>query len=64
MVGASVTSLDARIGLAAVPASPGLLTEFDYSQVQLTDGPLKRHYDRIHASYLALDNDRVLKVYR
>ncbi len=36
----------------------------DYAQVRLTGGPLKEHYDRIHASYLALDDDRLLKVYR
>lgn len=41
-----------------------LLQEFEYGQVQLTGGPLKRQYDRIHAAYLALDNDRLLKVYR
>lgn len=40
------------------------LEEFDYAQVRLTGGPLKTHYDRILASYLALDNDRLLKVYR
>lgn len=38
--------------------------EFDYSQVQLTGGPLKRQYDRVRASYLGLDNDRLLRVYR
>jgi DUF1680 family protein len=40
------------------------LAEFDYGQVQLTGGPLKRQYDRVRASYLALDNDRLLRVYR
>src|SRR5690242_9560080 len=40
------------------------LEEFSYSDVRLTGGPLKDHFDRIHASYLALDNDRLLKVYR
>jgi hypothetical protein len=40
------------------------LTEFDYSAVKLTDGPLKDQFDRIHATYLGLDNDRLLKVYR
>jgi uncharacterized protein len=40
------------------------LEEFEYGAVQLTGGPLKRQYDRVHASYLALDNDRLLKVYR
>ena len=64
MVGASVAALGARIGHAATPAISGTLAEFDYSQVRLTGGPLKQHYDRIHACYLALDNDRLLKVYR
>ncbi len=40
------------------------LTEFDYSAVKLTDGPLRDQFDRIHAAYLSLDNDRLLKVYR
>jgi uncharacterized protein len=43
---------------------PTTLEEFDYGAVQLTGGPLKKQYDRVHASYLALDNDRLLKVYR
>lgn len=38
--------------------------EFDYGAVQLTGGPLKRQYDRVHAFYLAIDNDRLLKAYR
>lgn len=38
--------------------------ELPYSAVQLTSGPLKRHYDAIHAHYLSLSNDRLLKVYR
>jgi uncharacterized protein len=44
-------------------ASTGL-AEFAYGQVRLTGGPLKQQYDRVHAAYLALDNDRLLKVYR
>ena len=40
------------------------LAEFDYAAVNLTGGPLKQQYDSIHAAYLALDNDRLLKVYR
>ncbi|GAA4006114.1 glycoside hydrolase family 127 protein [Sphingomonas humi] len=38
--------------------------EFPYGAVQLTGGVMKRHYDHVHAHYLALDNDRVLKVFR
>jgi hypothetical protein len=41
-----------------------VFSEFDYADVQLTRGPLKQQYDRIHASYLALENDRLLKAYR
>jgi DUF1680 family protein len=52
--------LPAKTGQEAATA----LREFDYGAVQLTGGPLKQHYDRIHASYMALDNDRLLQVYR
>ncbi len=40
------------------------LHEFSYRDVKLTGGPLKDQYDRIYRFYLALDNDRLLKVYR
>lgn len=55
---------DASATAALTPALPQPLEEFEYGDVQLTGGPLKAHYDRILASYLALDNDRLLKVYR
>src|SRR5580700_9134926 len=49
----------------AISAPPKIaFSEFDYADVRLTGGPFKDHYDRILASYLALDNDRLLKVYR
>jgi DUF1680 family protein len=41
-----------------------ILREFPYGAVRLTGGPIKQHFDRIHAHYLALDNDRLLKVFR
>ena len=43
---------------------PGALRDFDYGSVELTGGPLKSQYDFIHAHYLGLDNDRLLRVYR
>jgi uncharacterized protein len=49
---------------ALAPAASEPLHEFDYADVCLTSGPLKEQFDRVHASYLALDNDRLLKVYR
>ncbi len=40
------------------------LYELDYSAVKITAGPLRDQFDRIHTAYLALDNNRLLKVYR
>ena len=56
---ASVFALDAHVG-----REPEVMREFPYGAVKLTGGPLKRHFDQIHAHYLALDNDRLLKVFR
>src|SRR5579862_2485646 len=48
------------------PGAPShkTLRQFRYSDVKLTGGPLKAQFDRIHANYLALDEDRVLKELR
>ena len=40
------------------------LQELAYSAVQLTGGPFAKQYDAIHAHYLSLSDDRLLKVYR
>lgn len=40
------------------------LRELAYSQVRLTGGPLAAMYQRMHAHFLKLDEDRLLKVYR
>ena len=45
-------------------ANRGHLREFAHSDVRLTGGPLKAQYDWVHAHFLSLDNDRLLKVYR
>ena len=49
---------------AGPPSGREKLFQFRYSDVKLTGGPLKDQFDRIHAAYLALDEDRILKVYR
>jgi len=64
ILGASVAALKMQIPMALASESAGTFSEFDYDQVQLTGGPLKQQFDRIHSSYLGLDNDRLLKVYR
>jgi hypothetical protein len=48
----------------AATASQEKLSVFAYSDVKLTGGPLQAQRERIHASYLGLDEDRLLKVYR
>lgn len=40
------------------------ISEFDYADVKLTGGALKDQFDRIYTSYMGLNNDRLLKVYR
>lgn len=40
------------------------LRQFDYADVQLTGGPFAAQYHALHAHYLALSNDNLLKVYR
>jgi DUF1680 family protein len=69
MAGTAAAALATQLPFAqAAPvasASASLpLLEFDYGAVRLTGGPLRQQYDRVHATYLALDNDRLLKVYR
>lgn len=64
LAGASAV-VGSQIPVRAEPSFSGnRFAEFDYGQVQLTGGPLKTQYDRMRASYLGLDNDRLLKVYR
>ena len=64
LAGAAATALAGKAGTSAFPNISGSLAEFQYDAVQLTGGPLKQQYDRIHSAYLALDNDRLLRVYR
>ena len=63
---AATAALNRASGLAFANADQAreLLQEFEYADVKLTGGPLKQQYDRVHAHYLALDDDRLLKVYR
>lgn len=40
------------------------LTLFNYADVQLHDGPMRRQFEENHARFLNLDDDRMLKVFR
>ena len=52
-----------RLYASATPSREPL-RQFDYADVQLTGGPFAEQYNALHAHYLALSNDRLLKVYR
>ena len=49
---------------AATAAGREIVREFPFGAVRLSGGPIKAQFDRIHAHYLALSNDRLLKVFR
>ncbi len=53
-----------RRGIAAASGPRRKLREFAYGDVKLTEGPIGEMYRRMHAHFLALDEDRILKVYR
>ncbi len=64
LAGVAAAAVSPRFARASAADAPQKLEEFDYGAVELTGGPLKEQYGRIHAAYLALDNDRLLQVYR
>lgn len=61
---ATLPAMGWAAGAEAALKGKEALHEFPYGAVQLTGGPMKAQYDHVHAHYLALDNDRVLKVFR
>jgi len=54
----------ARALAANAPAIAPQLQQFNYGEVELLEGPLREQFDRNHASYLALDEDSLLKPFR
>src|SRR5579872_3047009 len=60
---AAIAGFSSKRAAQALP-DRGKLSELDYSAVRITAGPLREQFDRIHAAYFALDNDKLLKVYR
>ena len=51
-----------RLAHATTPREP--LRQLDYTEAQLTAGPFFDQYTALHAHYLSLSNDSLLKVYR
>ena len=63
-VGSVSASSMAMAATQVVKRGEDVVHEFPYGAVKLTGGKIKQQFDHIHAHYLALDNDRVLKVFR
>jgi hypothetical protein len=61
-IAAAPKSLLAALDRAPTTREP--LRQLPYAAVQLTSGPFADQYNALHAHYLALSNDRLLKVYR
>ncbi len=66
---AAASAYATRLLPAATSATPRLavktpLQVFSYSAVTLHDGPMRQQFDQNHALFLALDEDRMLKVFR
>src|ERR1041384_7048776 len=51
---------DSSVKAAVVPP----LSVFNYSQVQLLDGPMREQFDHHHSLFLHLDEDALLKPFR
>ncbi|MGA2888815.1 MAG: hypothetical protein ABSE51_12250 [Terracidiphilus sp.] len=46
--------------MAIVPS----ISTFDYSQIELLEGPMGQQFDTNHAFFMRLDEDRLLKPFR
>ena len=64
MTAASLAAASAGAFTPAHNSEGPQLRAFNYGDVKLTSGPLKRQFDRTHAFFLALDENRMLKIYR
>ncbi|HEX4066561.1 MAG TPA: beta-L-arabinofuranosidase domain-containing protein [Acidobacteriaceae bacterium] len=61
---AAFVSRHASAAAAAAPAVRTRLTQFDYADVQLLDGPMLEQFRTNHAFFLALNDDSLLQPFR
>ena len=55
----ALAEMDKRLVAVSTP-----LSLFNYADVQLHEGPMRRQFEENHARFLNLDDDRMLKVFR
>lgn len=58
----SIGSSRGQLALADLRSGP--LSQFNYGEVELLDGPLRRQFDANHAAYSTLDENSLLKPFR
>jgi len=61
--GSAVVLRSSRAALAGQAVTPQL-SQFEYADVQLLDGPMLEQFRANHAFFLALDDDKLLKPFR
>ena len=64
---ASATAFASLVPARALNAAAGEsapLSEVSYGEVELLEGPMREQFDRNHAFFLALDEDKLLKPFR
>jgi uncharacterized protein len=64
MAVASTTGIRKIYGAQSSPNLNAPLSQFEYSDVQLLDGPMREQFLANHALFLALDDDKLLKPFR
>jgi uncharacterized protein len=66
LASAAVLAPNRKLFASTAPEAPSRekLLLFRYRDVKFTGGPLKAQFDRIHASYLAVNEDGLLKEFR
>src|ERR1035438_10373567 len=64
---AAASLLASRKAISAAADAPDpatLLSQFEYGDIELLEGPMRRQFDTNHAFYSALDEDMLLKPFR
>src|ERR1700751_1731606 len=63
---ATLSVLPRAFAQTAIEPNKGVvkLTQFDYSQIELLDGPMREQFRANHSFFLALDEDSLLRPFR
>lgn len=60
----AATSSRGSLARAVASSSTPAISQFEYGDIELLDGPMKEQFDRNHRFFVALDEDGLLKPFR